>query len=178
MTETVYRVPGAPYMALLGDYHNSDPEPVISSLRKRTPSIICLAGDLVYARAPETGLLIEEQNNVLPLLKSCVEIAPTFMSLGNHESILCDEDISLLRKTGVTVLDNEWANWNGIHIGIGGRFEPRIPPPTGIRLFGMIPGKIKKSLTSAGSNRHCRQATRCCYVITRNISRWSRRESI
>lgn len=104
--------------SLLYPHHNcANPEPVISSLRKRIPSIICVAGDLVYARAPETGLLVEAQEKVLPLLRGCVDIAPTFMSLGNHESFLCDEDISLIRKTGVTVLDNGWSSWNGIHIG-------------------------------------------------------------
>ena len=117
MTETVYRIPGAPFMALLGDFHNGDPEPVINSLTKRRPAIICVAGDLVYARTPEAGLLVEEQINVLPLLRGCVDVAPTFMSLGNHESILCDDDITLIRKTGVTVVDNEWVNWCGIRIG-------------------------------------------------------------
>ena len=30
------------------------------------------------------------------------------MSIGNHECLLCDDDYDMLRRTGVTVLDNEW----------------------------------------------------------------------
>ncbi len=51
---------------------------------------------------------LETQTNVLPFLSGCSSIAPTFMSLGNHEWMVDQEDLDLLRETGVTVLDNEW----------------------------------------------------------------------
>ncbi len=56
------------------------------------------------------------QANVLPFLRSCASIAPTFLSLGNHEWMLDEEDLRLLSSTGVTVLDNEWTS-----ISIDGR---------------------------------------------------------
>ena len=135
MKETTYhiprtdpqRTPGMPCtvdqhdalrrIAVLGDFHNGRYEPILSSLDKRRPTLITIPGDLVYAHAPEHGLIVEEQKNVLPLLRGCVAIAPTFMSLGNHESILCEEDVQLIKETGVIILDNEWHLHNSIWLG-------------------------------------------------------------
>ena len=117
MIEAFYSVPGAPKLALLGDFHNGEAGPVLESLRASRPDLICIAGDVVYAKAPETGLVVEEQRNVLPLLSGCVSIAPTFLSLGNHESILCEEDWERIRETGVVVLDNEWKRHGELVIG-------------------------------------------------------------
>ena len=108
MIETTYHLPGVPPIALLGDFHNGEAEPILHSLEQHHPSVICIAGDVVYAKAPESGLIVAEQRHVLPLLRGCVAIAPTFMSLGNHESILCPEDMALIRGTEVTVLDNTY----------------------------------------------------------------------
>ena len=47
------------------------------------------------------------QENVIPFLRSCAAIAPTYLSLGNHELHLTEKDLSLIADTGVTVLDNE-----------------------------------------------------------------------
>lgn len=117
MIETYYNVPGSPHLALLGDFHNGEMEPIVSSLRKNRPSLICIAGDLVYARVPEEGLIVDAQSNVLPFLNSCVSIAPTFLSLGNHESVLTTADWKAIADTGVEILDNCWKQWNGIWIG-------------------------------------------------------------
>ncbi len=59
---------------------------------------------------------VTSQANVLPFLRSCASIAPTFLSLGNHEWMVDQEDLRLLSSTGVTVLDNEW-----VAISIDGR---------------------------------------------------------
>jgi len=59
---------------------------------------------------------VTSQANVLPFLSACASITPTFMSLGNHEWMLDEEDLRLLSSTGVTVLDNEWTS-----ISIDGR---------------------------------------------------------
>lgn len=126
MVETIYHVSAIAAtgpadrklsFALLTDFHNGDPEPVLRSLDKHRPDFICIAGDLVRGRRPEGEQLLDEQKNILPFLRGCLGIAPTFMSLGNHEIILCDEDIGLIKETGVTLLDNEWVQWNGLAIG-------------------------------------------------------------
>lgn len=117
MVETCYTLPGAPRLALLGDFHNGDPAPVIASLRARRPEIIAIAGDLVYGTPPKTAAAVEEQRNVLPLLERCVAVAPTFFSLGNHEYILASRDLELIRAVGVTVLDNRWMPWRSWTLG-------------------------------------------------------------
>ncbi len=51
--------------------------------------------------------------------------APVFLSLGNHEPRLTDSDLSLLRRTGITLLDNNdvTAELCGQKIRIGGLSE-------------------------------------------------------
>lgn len=51
--------------------------------------------------------------------------APVFLSLGNHEPHLTDNDLSLLRRTGITLLDNSdvTAELCGREIRIGGLSE-------------------------------------------------------
>ena len=104
-------------LALLTDFHNGEPKPVLHSLEKQRPDFICIAGDLVRGRAPEGDRLFDEQKNVLPFLHGCLNTAPTFMSLGNHENVLSDEDVEIIKGTGVILLDNEWIQWNGLAIG-------------------------------------------------------------
>lgn len=63
----------------------------------------------MYGGRPEDDTSpVAFQANVLPFLRSCASIAPTFLSLGNHEWMVDAEDLRLLSSTGVTVLDNEW----------------------------------------------------------------------
>ena len=57
------------------------------------------------------------QANVMPFLAACTSIAPTYLSLGNHEQMLDAEDIATIRKTGVVVLDNQWEKVGEIMIG-------------------------------------------------------------
>ena len=137
MVETFYRINGAPSVALIGDFHNGDPTPIIASLTRRRPSLICIPGDLVYWYIPETELFTESQQNVLPLLSACVSLAPTFLSPGNHESILYDEDWALIRSTGVTVLDNAWTRItvDGKEIAVGGLTSHRVINRRAFRAF-------------------------------------------
>ena len=104
-------------LALLSDLHNADPEAVLSSLRAHRPDLICITGDMLYGGRPEDDRSpLETQVNVLPFLRSCATIAPTFMSLGNHEWMMDRDDLDLLSSTGVTVLDNEWVTKDGLVI--------------------------------------------------------------
>lgn len=123
MVDTTYHVPGAPGFALLSDLHNHPFGHVLSSLSSHAPSLILIAGDVINGSIPEeVSLLVEEQKNVLPFLSTCSSLAPTFLSLGNHEQLLCDEDLQLIAATGVTVLDNRWERFtaDGKVIVIGG----------------------------------------------------------
>ncbi len=118
MQETTYVLPTLPCsIALLADFHNSDPEPVMDIVARRNPQIICIAGDLMMDIGEQRQSLRDPGSNVLPLLDDCVRLAPTFLSLGNHESCLRKKDLSLLSSTGCHVLDNRFEVFGNLVIG-------------------------------------------------------------
>lgn len=51
---------------------------------------------------------LETQKNVLPFLRECSLLAPTFLSLDNHEWMLDSTDLITLASTCVVVLDNTY----------------------------------------------------------------------
>ncbi len=107
MKETHYQYPGCPVrIALVSDTHNTDPAPILRSLEKHRPAIIGIAGDILAGHHRGDGLIVQEEKNVLPLLRGCVDFAPTYFSIGNHEWMICDEDKDLIRSTGTNLLDN------------------------------------------------------------------------
>lgn len=53
----------------------------------------------------------------MPFLTACASIAPTYVSLGNHEWMISDEDIEKVQETGVVMLDNSWVEERGLVIG-------------------------------------------------------------
>ena len=118
MTESFYTVPGAPHLTLLSDLHNRDYRPAVKSLQKREPALICITGDLIYGGIPEDDESpLHTQPNALALLRACAAIAPTYVSLGNHEWMLDEEDLREMASTGATVLDNAWVEHDGLVIG-------------------------------------------------------------
>ncbi len=123
MVETFCKIPNAPRLALLADLHARPYQEIIRSLQKNKPEIIAVAGDITWGSYPEDGISpLISQPCILPFLEKCAETAPTFFSPGNHESFLDATDLDSIRKTGATVLDNEYttANINGKTIIIGG----------------------------------------------------------
>ena len=121
--ETTYSIPGVPSLALLADFHNGAPEPILASLQLHSPSLICICGDIIVGHRPEGDRSpLETQANVLLFLSACASIAPTFMSLGNHEWMVDQEDLAAITATAVTVLDNDWRSItvDGNEIILGG----------------------------------------------------------
>lgn len=115
---TVYRLPVPFRIALLSDLHNHPFREIQIILEKARPDLICIAGDLHYhGLADEEHSLVETQKNVLPFLRMCSSIAPSFLSLGNHELTLREEDLALISDTGVIALDNSWASFRESVIG-------------------------------------------------------------
>lgn len=109
MRETVYRIKGAPRLALLSDLHGKPYEEIIEKVRIFSPSLICIPGDVVNGSQPEGDQSpLDTQANILPFLEACATIAPTYMSLGNHEWMMDQDDLSRMRSTGIILLDNEW----------------------------------------------------------------------
>ncbi|MCC8100997.1 MAG: metallophosphoesterase [Clostridiales bacterium] len=112
-------------IALVADLHNRPYKAVINGIRKTSPDIIAVAGDLVLGTENKvTDLSLQE--NVLGFLSEAATIAPTFYSLGNHERFTGDDgsgnrfaiiDIMPIVKTGVLLLDDAALQWKGINIG-------------------------------------------------------------
>jgi predicted MPP superfamily phosphohydrolase len=53
-------------------------------------------------------LIMDHAHNAIAFLRGCAAIAPTYVSLGNHEYMLTEHDLEKVRKTGVILVDNEW----------------------------------------------------------------------
>ena len=118
--ESVYRVPGPVRLTLahISDLHNETGEEVLASLRRHRPGLIAVTGDLLRGLRPRgSGLLMEEQRDIPLFLARCAGLAPTYVSLGNHEWMTCPEDLDRLTATGVVLLDNRWAEAGGLVIG-------------------------------------------------------------
>ncbi len=132
MKETIYEIPG-PVRAdfsVVADFHEGDPEPVLRILRANPPDCVLLPGDTLERHGeghkrplPDTRktplrplyrLLSRDaapSENGRALLRGLTALAPTFMSLGNHEWYLLPED-------GIAaVLHNRDVTWRGIRIG-------------------------------------------------------------
>ena len=118
MVESFYTVPGAPFLALLSDLHNEDFRPAVRSVREQQPELICITGNLINRlKWMDSDSPLASQPNVIALLMACTDIAPTFVSLGNHEWMLDDKDLDELSSTGATVLDNTWVEHEGLVVG-------------------------------------------------------------
>ncbi len=118
MIETFYELPCPVSIALLTDFHNTAPEPVLDSLRKQRPEIITVAGDFVRGERSQTpGDKMGESLPALKLLRGCSEIAPTFVSVGNHEWMLSGRDFDTIAGTGVRLLENSSAACGDVIIG-------------------------------------------------------------
>lgn len=109
MQETIYTVKGCPVkIALVTDLHQRPYLEAERSLRRRKPDIICIAGDFVFGSHSGVLLKVEKSAYVLPFLSTCAELAPSFVSFGNHEWLLTPGDLELIGRTGVQLLDNTW----------------------------------------------------------------------
>ncbi len=117
MKETFYRFDTPCRICLLADIHDRPFSEITASIDKRSPDIIAVAGDFIYAHAPHDDTpVMSKAKNALDMLYACAMRAPTFVSLGNHEWMLSETDKSMIRKTGVTLLDNEWTEHSGMFI--------------------------------------------------------------
>ena len=112
MKETVHNIiaPVDMTIALIADFHNADPTDILSSLQAHHPDMIAIAGDFLVGYRPGENLIVEEQTSVLQLIAGCARLAPTFVSLGNHEWMISDEDVEKIERTGAVALDNSFVS--------------------------------------------------------------------
>ncbi len=118
MTETFYTMDLPVSAAVVSDLHAGAYGAVLASLQRNRPGIICIPGDLFHACRPTDSVPVcLTFPGVLAFLRACALTAPCFLSLGNHEWMLSAKDFSLIRSTGVTVLDNSWVFSGGLCVG-------------------------------------------------------------
>lgn len=109
MVETHYLILNAPKLALLADLHSRPYRSVIDRLERNKPDLICIVGDIIYGSQPKDDQSpLKTQENVLPFFRNCSSIAPSFLSLGNHEWMLDRNDLEQIKLCGITVLDNDF----------------------------------------------------------------------
>ena len=122
-------------VALLADIHDRPCPGLIKSLKRNRPDIICISGDFIVGFHPDSDrakkwmkkwrpepkgrrpYAVEQIRYALRLLAACARIAPTFVSLGNHEWMLTDRELRFIESTGVKVLNNSWIRHGSLVIG-------------------------------------------------------------
>lgn len=117
MVESYYCMDVPCKLALITDSHDQPVLYLKESLEKNRPDVICIAGDFVYGHPPKNGLKMEESTNAMQLIRECVSVAWTCVSFGNHEWLLNDKDIEVIRSAGAVVLDNNWVEKDGVVFG-------------------------------------------------------------
>ncbi len=111
-------------IALASDLHDNPYERVVDALKKESPDLILIPGDLTDDEQIHKGA-----ENALQFLKECAAIAPTYYSPGNHE-VKCyhrgnhfTHPIPVpipqryrtdVANTGAVFLENEWTRVDGI----------------------------------------------------------------
>ena len=110
-------------LALVADLHGCPHQKLVERLRAASPDKILLAGDLM-----EDDELADKNSSGYAFLRACAEIAPTYYSLGNHETIGAGKkgmltSVNVLERvretvsqTGVVLLHNESVLADGIRI--------------------------------------------------------------
>ncbi len=93
----------------ISDIHNADILPIISTIQKSDAAAVLVGGDFIHDS--------ENYKNGLTVLKEAATCKPTFVSLGNHERKYKGDLVSMIRETGVTLLDNRAVTFQNIHIG-------------------------------------------------------------
>ena len=92
--------------AVVSDTHEADPDPIYNAVKKISPDIIFLAGDIVEAKTPLSAALHDGAKSTVSykLIRSLCRIAPVYYGLGNHEEHLTPRQCDEIGKTDVHVL--------------------------------------------------------------------------
>ena len=119
------KVTGRVDIVMISDLHESEfgegNERLIAAVREIKPDIILCAGDMITRTVADEDLHIG-----LDFMAEMAKIAPTYMSLGNHEAAYIEQHgdgiLNALRESGVRVLELEYEDVRafGQDLRIGG----------------------------------------------------------
>lgn len=113
-------------LALIADFHDSDPHNITNAVKEVQPDYILINGDLLYAAQHGKSIYneyadsrqhIKKANNVQELLCALIKIAPVLFSTGNHELYLNIEDECLLRNIGIIILKDSYIRFDDLCFG-------------------------------------------------------------
>lgn len=127
-TEKLDVIDGDVKIVFLSDLHGREfgdgNSKLIEQIEAQDPDIIAFVGDLINRNADA-----EEIENMLGFMKQLSEIAPTYFSIGNHETDFFSENgeglLDDVRASGITVLECEYEDLtvNGTTFRLGGMSE-------------------------------------------------------
>lgn len=105
-------------LAVLADIHNRRVAEFLPIVEKNKPDRILIPGDLVDGAAIEK---VKEHEgfveDAVELLDRISEIAPTYLSIGNHEKQFRDDEIKGLYKSDAAILENRYVKAGDLYIG-------------------------------------------------------------
>jgi predicted MPP superfamily phosphohydrolase len=139
-------------LALVSDIHERKSDDILDLLKKSKPDLILIAGDTFERYYDEESETKPKKNPFLSAVKGTAyyanyllmrvfsknnradtaatyrflteasKLAPVFISLGNHDKKLSEDDLAMLRGNGIFLLDNAdvRATVGGIDINLGG----------------------------------------------------------
>lgn len=96
--------------AFVADTHDKPYEKIVREINSNKVDLILFTGDLVYAHDDHIVRGFD-------MLAEFVSIAPTFMSLGNHEGGAVSLVRRKCREIGVRLLEDDYEEFEGIFIG-------------------------------------------------------------
>ncbi len=96
--------------AVIADIHDKPYKWVLDRITERDIDLILVPGDIVYLHDDSAPRSFE-------LLEICSKIAPTFMSLGNHENGAVKNVRAHCIKCGIELLESRSVEFGGLRIG-------------------------------------------------------------
>ena len=96
--------------AFIADTHDRPYKKIIDRIRARNVDLILCTGDIIYGHD-------DTVKRSFAMFKELLLIAPVFMSLGNHEGDAVKKVRDFCKESGVTLLENDYTEFEGIKIG-------------------------------------------------------------
>ena len=96
--------------AFVADTHDKPYDKIVKEIRANKTDVILLTGDIIYAHDDHVVRGFD-------MLAEFISIAPTYMSLGNHEGGAVSLVRNKCREIGVKLLEEECVEFEGIFIG-------------------------------------------------------------
>ncbi len=96
--------------AFVADTHDKPYEKIVKEIRSNNVDLIFMTGDIIYAHD-------DYVERAFDMLAEFVSIAPTYMSLGNHEGGAVSLVRNKCREIGVKLLEDAYEEFEGILIG-------------------------------------------------------------